>query len=404
MRRVLLVVSLLVVGAAVSYGALSSPAAVSCPRLPDAPVIDGTLGSGEWARAAAVGPFVLRGGGMPALPTQAWIGCDADALYVAAHLADPMPLGVVCAATLRDEPVMADDSLALVLDPGNDGVGVVELAVNAAGIEYDAIDGDASKSTNWSSAVKVGEDGWTVEIAWELDGAGVPSEAESWGVNLRRNAPRVAERSSMAGEMPRATMLVGGPALRCELQPLSDPWYGENTIPARLVNLSGAPQTVKVNTRVTAPTRRGHFFEVTKLTLAPGEARGLDVRYLVQRGGRCGVEVSVQAIEGTSAITVLRTANMGFELPPLGEELDLALARIAEAYVAYSMLPEDTRPFEGASRLDMLLARWRYLDSQQQRKATSAPDVVMALVTRARTLADDAVALTAELAPPAEEQ
>jgi len=403
MRRVLLVVGVLVAATAISYGALSSPAAVSCPRLTTAPTIDGTLGTNEWAGAGAAGPFVLRDGGMPALVTQAWVGYDARALYLGARLADPMPLGVQCAATLRDGAVMADDSLAVVLDPKNDGVGIIELAVNAAGVEYDAVDGDASKSATWQSAIKVGEDGWTVEIAWEFGAAGAPSTAESWGLNLRRNAPRAAERSSMAGEMPRATMLVGGPALRCELQPIDGPWYGENGIPARLINLSNTQQTVKVNTRVTAPTRRGHFFEVTKLTLAAGEARDLNVRYLVQRGGRGGVEVSVQAIEGTEAVTALRTATMGFELPALGEELDEALGRIADAYVAYSMLAEDARPFDGASRLDMLLARWRYLDSQQQRKASSAPDVIMALVTRARTLADDATLLAAELAPPAEE-
>lgn len=404
MRRVLLVVGVLMATTAVSYGALSSPAAVSCPRLTSAPTIDGAIDSGEWARAAAVGPFVLRNGGMPALPTQAWIGYDSDALYVAARLIDPMPLGARCVATLHDEAVMADDSLTVVLDPGNDGVGVIELAVNAAGVEYDAIDGDPSKPVNWSSAVQVGEDGWVVEIAWEFGAEGAPSGVQSWGLDLRRNAPRVAERSSMAGPMARATMLVDGPALRCELQPVRDPWYGENRISVRLVNLTNAHQTVKVNTRVTAPTRRGHFFEVTKLTLGPDEARELTVRYLVQRGGRSGVEVSVQVVEGASAITALRTANMGFELPPLGEELDRALAHITEAYVAYAMLPEDARPFGGASRLDMLLARWRYLDSQQQRKASSTVDVVMALVTRARTLADDAAALTAELTSRAEEE
>lgn len=403
MRRVLLVVGVLAAATAVSYGALSSPASVSCPRLATAPTIDGTIGADEWSQAAAVGPFVLCEGGMPALTTRAWVGYDAQAFYVGAHLADPMPLGVQCSATLRDGAVMADDSLAVVLDPGNDGVGVIELAVNAAGVEYDAIDGDAEKSATWRSAVKIGEDGWTVEIAWEFGDDGPPSSPQSWGLNLLRNAPRVLERSAMAGPAPRGAMLLGGPALRCELEPIDNPWFGENRIPARLTNLTDTAQTVKVNVRVTAPTRRGHFFEVTKLALDPGETRDLNVRYLVQRGGRGGVEVSVQAIEGTSAVTVLRTATMGFELPAVGRELDEALARIADAYVAYSMLPEEERPFDGASRLDMLLARWRYLDSQQQRKASSAPDVVLALLNRARVLSNDAAALEAELKPSAEE-
>jgi hypothetical protein len=46
----------------------------------------------------------------------------------------------------------------------------------------------------------------------------------------------------------------------------------------------------------------------------------------------------------------------------------------------------------------MLLARWRYLDSQQQRRASLTPDVVMALVNRAQALAEDAVLLRKQFA------
>jgi len=397
MRRVLLVIGVLAVTAAVPYAALSSSAAVSCPRLEQAPTIDGLLGAGEWGRAAAAGPFVLESGGMPSRATEAYIGFDDQALYIGARLHDPMPLAVQCAAGERDAAVMADDSFTITLDPDDDGAGIITLAVNAAGVEYDAVDGDAARNVTWRSATHLAEDGWLVEIAYPFGEGGAPADLAAWGLNLRRNAPGAAERSSISGAGVRGTLTFGQPPLRCEVAPIAEPWYGENTVNVRLTNLAASEQIVKVNVRVTGPTRRAHFFEVTKLTLGGGEVRDLPARYLVQRGGRCAVELSVQGIADLQARTALRTASMAFELPALGEELDEAVAQIAAAYSAFALMPEAARPFDGASRLDMLLARWRYLDSQQQRKASLSADVVMALYTRARTLTDDAVALRREL-------
>ncbi len=403
MRRVLLVSGILAVMAATPPAALSSPAAVSCPRLEVAPTIDGLLGAGEWSKAAAVGPFILEGGGMPALVTEAWIGFDDQALYVGARLQDPMPLAVRSAASLRDGDVMADDSLTVVLDPGDDGVGIMELALNATGTEYDAVDGDASPTVAWRAATHLDERGWLVEIAYAFGEGAVPADGDTWGLNLRRNAPRVAERTSMTGDATRGTLIFGHPALRCRVAPIESPWYGENAASASITNLADAEQTVKINVRVTGPTRRAHHFNVTKLTLAAGESRDLSLAYQVRRGGRCAVELSVQVIAGTEALTALRTAPMVFELPALGAELDSAVSCIAGAYKTCALMPEDARPFDGASRLDMLLARWRYLDSQQQRKASLSPDVVMALMNRARALTQDAILLDRELAQAAAE-
>jgi hypothetical protein len=392
MRRVLIVIGVLAIATTGVYAALQSPAAVTSPRLQTAPTIDGQLGSSEWAGAAAVGPFVLEGGGMPSLVTEAYIGFDADALYIGAHLRDPLPTQVPCGATERDGAVEADPSLAVLLDPRNDDTEVIKLAVNTAGVELDSVDGVLAPTIAWRSAVKVGDAGWMVEIAYLFGAGGAPQEAAKWGINLRRNTPRISERSSMTGG-GLGTVRFGGPALRADVEPIDRPWFGENTLPIRLTNLSADQQTVKVNVRVTGRTRRAHFFDVTKLTLSGGEVRDVPIKYQVIRGGRGEVEFSVQSIQGDVAITALRTADMLFELPPLGRQLDDALSEIANAYETYVRVPEANRPFDGASQLDMLLARWRYLDSQQQRRGSLTPDVMMALVNRAQALAEDAVLL-----------
>ncbi|MFP4249307.1 MAG: hypothetical protein ACLFU7_06590 [Armatimonadota bacterium] len=395
MRRVLIVIGVLVIATAGVWAALESPATVTCPRLQTAPTIDGQLGDAEWANAAAVGPFVLGGGGMPSLVTDAYIGFDDEALYVGALLRDPNPTELECAATERDGAVQADPSFTVLLDPDNDGEDVIKLAVNSAGVELDAIDDDVEPTLSWTSAAATVEGGWVVEIAYLFGADGPPAVATKWGMNLLRHTPRLRERSSMTGG-GLGTTAFGRPALRAEVEPIDRPWFGENTMPVQVTNLSGDEQTVKLNVRVTGDTRRAHFFDVTKLTLAGGEARETPVTYEILRGGRGEVELSVQAVEGTVALTALRTAEMSFELPPLGRQIDEALSLIADAYQTYVRLPAGERPFDGASQLDMLLARWRYLDSQHQRRATLTPDVAMALVNRAQALREDAFLLERE--------
>ncbi|GEM_PF-5689595 len=391
MRRALIVIGAVAIAATGAYAA-ESPAAVVCPRLQAAPAIDGQIGADEWSEAGAVGPFVLEGGGLPSQVTEAYVGYDETALYVAARVADPRPAQMQCAATTRDSAVEADDSLAVMLDPGDDGAGVMKLAVNAAGVELDTLDGNTDATVIWRSAAASGDAGWQVEIAYIFGTEGMPAAGDAWGFNLRRHAPRIYERSSMTGG-GLGTMVFGHPPLRAEVEPPSNPWFGGNTLPVRLTNLGTAQQTVKVNVRVSGSGRRAHWFETTKLTLTPGESRDLPVTYQVQRGGRCEVELSVQVVEGMAALMALRAENMPFELPPLGEELDTALSYITDAYQAYVRLPAEARPFDGGAQLDMLLARWRYLDSQHQQRASLTPDTVMALLNRAQSLSEDAVLL-----------
>ena len=194
------------------------------------------------------------------------------------------------------------------------------------------------------------------------------------------------------------TMVFGRPLLRAEVELPNNPRFGANTLPVRFTNLGTSQQTVKVNVRVSGHGRRAHWFETTKLTLTPGEARDVPVSYQVQRGGRCEMELSVQVVEGADALTATRTAGMRFELPPLGEELDEALSYITDAYQTYVRIPAEARPFDGGAQLDMLLARWRYLDSQHQQRASLTPDTVMALLNRAQSLSEDAVLLEKQYA------
>ncbi len=401
-----LVLSVIVALAVAATGACAAPTGlpmVTFPALQSPPTIDGMMDEAVWGSATTIPPPLLASGGRPSLDTTVRVGFNARALYIGARMQTSGGPDHGAAATVRDGAVKADESLAVILDPNNDGTGVMELAVNAAGTEYDAVDAATAPTIAWESATRATADAWVVEIAYYFGDDGAPRPGDIWGFDVRRNMPRIHQHSSMSGRQTSAGARFGWPQLAVEVDTIGSPWYGENTIGARLRNLSDDAQTIKVNARVSGPTRRAHFFDVSKFVLAAGQTRELDIDYMVHRGGRCSLELSFQVIKGDRAVTALRTAEVYFELPALGAALDEALRQISAAYRTWVLLPPKNRPFGDASKLDMLLARWRYLDSRQQSKPSLTADVVMALMNRARTLAQDAVLLRRDLADAAPE-
>lgn len=402
MRCALSLYALTAVALLLAAPVLAGPALVTCPKLATAPTIDGSLDPGEWSQAAAVGPFaLLRAKGMPSLATQAWIGYTDEGVYVAARLFDPAPLEIRCYATARDGAVAADDSFHLLLDTDASGKSVIHLAVNAAGTTYDALNDDPSADFKWQAATGLTGDSWIVELVARFE-AHAARAGDTWRMTMYRNAPRVSEKSAWSalerGVLEPANfgeLVFGGPGVRCEVAPMVNPWFGENTVAVTLENRTGAAVDCKINARVTGTDRRAHSFTVTKVTLPAGARKQEKAAFTVQRGGPGAVEVSVQVVTGEQATTVLRTVPMPFELPALGQALDDALGAIAAAYRAWAVIPAGSRPEGAESQLEALLARWRYLESQHQQRQSLGREQLQALVERARALQEDAEELAA---------
>ena len=395
-----------VVAAVPAWAGTGSPPTVTCPRMATPPAIDGKIGTNEWADAAALSPFVLLGGkGMPSLTTEAFVAYDDKALYVGAKLFDPTPGEIRCATTERDGPVYRDDCLEVLLDPDNQGEHYIHLAVNAAGAVFDAVDEAAGQDLDWVAKTSKWQSGWSVEMAFDFGEGTYPAQGRIWGLTVCRNAPRIAERSSWcalsascAEPADFGSMTFAGPPLRCELGPVEEPWFGDNYADLTVTNLSDANQTVKVNVRVTGPTRRAHYFGVEKLELKAGEKRGVKMGFKVFRGGPGDVRVSAQVIEGEKALAAFRSAPMPFELPVFGALLDEALSHIAACYQTYVLLRPEDRPLGSEVQLDGLFARWRYLDGEYQRRADLSVDMIDALGNRAKALKEDAATVSAQLA------
>lgn len=186
----------LLVAAASSIGA-AQPSYEAAHRV-DPITVDGRLEEFTWRAASQVGPFTnIRGA--DALPTQAMLSWDSDALYVAFVAIDPRPWSKMYE---RDAELWNEEVVEVFLDPDGDGRDYAELEVSPHNVVVDLLipapgAKPASETARWdiedlrTAVVKQGP-GWTVEIAipWSsLEAAGVsdaPRIGDSWRVGLYR--------------------------------------------------------------------------------------------------------------------------------------------------------------------------------------------------------------------------
>jgi len=369
-------------------------------------VLDGIVGEKEWAGAAALSPFVLVGGRrMPSHTTEAYLGYDEKSLYVGAKLFDLTPNQIQCAATERDGPVYRDDSFEVLLDPEHKGEHYIHLVVNAAGTQYDAVDEVSEHDEVWVAKTTRGSSGWSVEIALNFGEGNYPEAGKTWGMTFCRHVPRIVERSAWTALNWKFTepqnfgaVVFGGPPLRCDLAPVENVWFGDNSADVTLTSLSKVKELVKLNVRVTGPNRRAHFFAVEKLQLQPGEQRGVKLGFQAHYGGACDVQVSAQIIRGKDALAAFRSAPLPFDLPPAGEMLDNALVEITACFRTYSQLTPENRPVDAEKRLNELVARWRLYDGEYRDLPQYSPDRVAVMEKFLKQIRDDATTLNDQLA------
>lgn len=183
------------------------PALVQAGRAATPPRLDGTLDDKCWAGAAVLTPFVLHGGGAPAIQqTVARLCWDDRALYVAlecferalapesqqAHLLKQ-------AVSDHDGNVFSDESVELFLRPGGAGP-YYQFAANMRGTRYESRAMDASFNGAWEAAAGSGREAWVLEIAVPFASVGAAVKAgDRWTLNLCRNGHLLQENSTWSG-------------------------------------------------------------------------------------------------------------------------------------------------------------------------------------------------------------
>jgi hypothetical protein len=162
--------------------------------------IDAQLDEPAWREATPIPiPYEwFPGDDTPApVATEVLVSFDARNLYVAFRAHDPRPSQIRARYSERDA-AGDDDVVGFYVDPFNDDRRAYQFAVNALGVQIDAIysDVEASKDFSWNaiweSAGRVTDDGFIVEIAIPMQQLRTPSTAglQTWGFMAMRDYPR----------------------------------------------------------------------------------------------------------------------------------------------------------------------------------------------------------------------
>ncbi len=176
---------------------------VGVPRFDAPPVIDGRLDDEVWKRAAVLKDFYqIRPGDnvAPSLPTEAFIGYDAQRLYFAFHCFDEP--GKVRATIPKRDDVFADDSIRIFLDTFNDKRRAYVLAFNPLGVQQDCIrtEGvgpDCSVDIVMESKGSLTSDGYVVEVAIPFKSLRYEAgKGKLWGLQIFRRILRLDEEDS----------------------------------------------------------------------------------------------------------------------------------------------------------------------------------------------------------------
>jgi hypothetical protein len=171
------------------------------PRVESPIKVDGVLDEAAWQGALQlkVDVEIDPGKNRPApVTTTAYLAYDHENLYAAFRAHDPDPSAIRATLADRDTP-FSDDFVGLMLDTFNDDRRAFELFVNPLGVQMDLSrdetaggQEDSAWDTIWSSAGRIGEDGYVVEMAIPFSSLRFQrSEGEqTWGVAPFRSYPR----------------------------------------------------------------------------------------------------------------------------------------------------------------------------------------------------------------------
>ncbi len=176
-------------------------------RIP--PKIDGVLDDPAWEQAPVADDFVQYApyNGKPAtFPTQVRVVYDDKALYISAFMYDPHPDSIYRELGKRDaDRGIRADNFSVDLNPFHDGVNGESFKVSASGVKTDMKRNPSSRHGRdinwdavWYSAVKINDNGWTVEMKIPYSALRFPKAGKetTWGINFWREIRRYQEYSS----------------------------------------------------------------------------------------------------------------------------------------------------------------------------------------------------------------
>ncbi len=170
---------------------------IKVPLVKTAPSMDGKGTDPVWKQGVQVAGFKNRG--LAEVKTTASILRTDKALYLKVDCYDDMSK-VHTNQMERDDDQWKDDCIELSIDPNNTRTDYFYLAVNSAGIQYDALASvgmNINKAWNgqWKTAASKSKDKWTVELELPFSTFGTPKPGVDWLIGLNRSGRGMIRQS-----------------------------------------------------------------------------------------------------------------------------------------------------------------------------------------------------------------
>ncbi len=172
-------------------------------RTTTAPKIDGSINDSVWMDAIPITDFIQFHPVLKAKASQASevrILYDDNAIYVSAMLFDTSPDSILTQLGNRDDELNAD-GFGIEIDPYNQGSDAYSFRVTASGVQVDFKENDLTYNAVWQSAVKLLDNGWSVEMKIPYSAIRFPNtKIHTWGLQFFRLIRRSRERIQWAPE------------------------------------------------------------------------------------------------------------------------------------------------------------------------------------------------------------
>ncbi len=186
-------------------------ASVRAVRASRALKVDGVLEADEWKSAVQITGFTQfePQRGEPAREaTEVLILYDDRYVYFGFRCLDSHPNSITAQLNRRDDSLIEDDSVIILLDTFHDRRSAYLFVTNPLGTQHDGRITDNGKTVDsswdgsWLSAAQRSDSGWTAEIAIPFSSVRFkPGRDQTWGINLGRTCRRLLETSFWSGPL-----------------------------------------------------------------------------------------------------------------------------------------------------------------------------------------------------------
>jgi len=160
----------------------------------EGPTVDGVLDDPVWARSAPLSDFQQRDPqeGAPASEyTSVRIVYTKEAIYFGFRCDDSQPTEIIATERRRDQDLIKDDSVAVILDTFHDRRNAFLFRTNSLGTQFDALlteeglDINVTWDEKWEAEANRSEEGWTVELMIPFKSLRMGPQGE-WGLEIER--------------------------------------------------------------------------------------------------------------------------------------------------------------------------------------------------------------------------